>query len=309
MDNYLKYIWFNGSIVKWDQANIHVMSHVLHYGSGVFAGIKCYNTKLGPAIFRLEDHIDRLFNSALMYEMKVPYNRNDLIDATIKIITSNSISSGYIRPIIFHGYKTLGVHPRECPIHVAIATFNWGSYLGDQALEKGVKVGISKWKKYPQEAMPSTAKACGQYMNSLLAVRDARNRGFDEALLLNTDGNVAEGSGQNIFIVKNNVVYTNDEKACILLGITRDTILNILDDNKMDYEIKDLSVDDLESADEVFFSGTASEITPISSIDQKNIGTGMPGTITKKIQKIYLDIVNGENSSYYNWLTFINKKK
>ena len=308
MDNYLKHIWFDGSIEKWDKANVHVMSHVLHYGSGVFEGIKCYQTDLGPSIFRLKEHIDRLFKSAKIYGMKIPYSKKDLATATIDLIESNSITSGYIRPIVFHGYNTLGVHPRECPIHVAIATFNWGSYLGENALEKGVRVGISKWKKYPQEAMPSTAKACGQYMNSLLAVRDARNRGFDEALLLNTNGNVAEGSGQNIFIVKNNTIYTNDENACILLGITRDSILKILDNNNMNYEIRDISINDLMTADEVFFSGTASEITPVGSINNENIGTGKPGIITTKLQKIYLDIVHAKDDAYHHWLTFTKAK-
>ena len=221
MPDQSKLIWFNGSIVAWQEAQIHVMSHVIHYGSGVWEGIKCYKTEEGPSIFRLNDHIKRLYNSANNYGINIPYSPNQLKKACTDIVEVNKLDSCYIRPIAFYGFDTLGVHPKDCPVEVAIGSFYWGAYLGDEGIQNGVKVTISPWKRLSLDAFPSSTKASGHYLNSLLAVQDARKRGFDEAILLNANGLVSEGSGQNIFVIKNNEIFTNGEQASILMGITR----------------------------------------------------------------------------------------
>ena len=298
-------IWYNGNIINWDDAKIHVMSHVLHYGSGVFEGIKCYETKNGKSIFRLTEHIQRLKQSGNLYSMDIPYSEDELIQGCIDIIKLSETGDSYIRPIAFYGYDTLGVNPKNCPVNVAIATFYWGAYLGDGALEKGVRTTISPWKKFSINSMPAIAKGSGHYLNSMLAVTDAKKRGFDEAILMNEDGFIAEGSGQNIFIVKNGKIYTNDEKSSILLGITRDSLIQICSNIGIDVIIENLTMDSLLNADEVFFSGTASEVTPVCSVDEHTIGNGFPGQTTLKLQKIYMDIVRGNNDSYNNWLTII----
>ena len=298
-------IWYNGNIIDWDDAKIHVMSHVLHYGSGVFEGIKCYETNSGRSIFRLNEHIERLCNSGKLYGMNIPFSKNELFDGCVEIIKLSDTGDSYIRPIAFYGYDTLGVNPKECPVNVAIATFYWGAYLGDGALDKGVRTTISPWKKFSIQSMPSIAKGSGHYMNSMLAVTDAKKRGFDEAILMNEDGFISEGSGQNIFIIKDGKLYTNDEKSSILLGITRDSLIQISSNIDLEVHIENLSLEKLLNADEAFFSGTASEVTPICSVDDNVIGDGNPGEITMKLQNIYMDIVRGKNSSYEHWLTMI----
>ena len=296
-------IWYNGKIIDWDDAKIHVMSHVLHYGSGVFEGIKCYKTSNGKAIFRLEEHIERLFQSGKLYGMEIPFKKEELIEGCIEITKLSETGDSYIRPIAFYGYDTLGVNPKSCPVHVAIATFYWGAYLGDGALDNGIKATISPFKKFSINAMHSIAKGSGHYLNSMLAVTDAKKRGFDEAILMNEDDFIAEGSGQNIFIVKSGKIYTNDEKSSILLGITRDSLIKICADLNIEVLIENLPVEKLYDADEAFFSGTASEVTPICSVDDKAIGSGNPGPITIKLQKIYMDIVRGHSKHYNYWLT------
>ena len=308
MADYSKYIWHNGKIIPWDEAKVHVMSHVLHYGSGVFEGIKCYNTHLGPQIFRLEDHIDRLFASAKAYNMKVEVSKQDLVDGCKDIVTANDLNECYIRPLVFYGYSTLGVNPKECPLNISIASFYWGAYLGEEGIINGVNVTVSPYQKFSYKSMPTTAKASGQYLNSLLAVTDARQRGYDEAILLNSEGNISEGSGQNIFYLKNGVVHTNDEKSSILLGITRSSIIQICNDLNIPVEVHNFNLEDLLVSDEVFFTGTASEVTPIRSIEDNLIGDGDPGEITLKLRKSYMDIVNGEDSNYSNWLSRVNDK-
>ena len=298
-------IWYNGSIINWDDAKIHVMSHVLHYGSGVFEGIKCYETNNGRSIFRLNEHIERLFQSGKLYGMNIPYTKDELIQGCIDIIKLSDTGDSYIRPIVFYGYDTLGVNPKNCPINVAIATFYWGAYLGDGALDKGVRTTISPWKKFSIHSMPAIAKGSGHYLNSMLAVTDAKKRGFDEAILMNEDGNIAEGSGQNIFIIKNKELYTNDQNSSILLGITRDSLIQICSDIGVKVNIENLSLDSLLNADEVFFSGTASEVTPVCSVDEHIIADGSPGPLTIKLQEIYMDIVRAKNDSYNSWLTMI----
>ena len=300
-----KFIWFNGEIIPWEDANIHVMSHVLHYGSAVFEGIKCYNSENGPAIFRLEDHIKRLFISGEKYGLVIPYTVNELTKACVEIVAVNDFENCYIRPIAFYGYDTLGVHPKDCPVEVAIASFFWGAYLGEDGVQNGVNITISPWKRLSLEAFPTSAKASGQYLNSMLAVQDARERGYDEALLLNQNGNIAEGSGQNIFIVKDNKVITNGENASILMGITRETIIQLSKDMGIEVQIIDITQEMLLNADEAFFTGTASEITPIVSIDDVPFGDGTPGQITLQLKEKYLNIIHGRDSQYKNWLTLI----
>ena len=302
-----KFIWFNGKMIPWDDARIHVMSHVLHYGSGVFEGIKCYATDKGPAIFRLNDHIKRLIESGEKYGMQIPFSEQDLIEASIDTVHQNGFESCYIRPIAFYGYDTLGVHPKDCPIEVAVASFYWGAYLGDKGLEKGVNITISPWKKLSLDAFPPSAKASGQYLNSMLAVKDARNRGYDEALLLNQEGYIAEGSGQNIFIVKDKKIFTNGVNASILMGITRSSIIQISRDLNYSVEITDLSEEMLLNADESFFTGSATEVTPIATVNDRPIGNGKPGSITLKLKDLYSQIVHGKESRYNNWLTFVNE--
>ncbi len=298
-------IWYNGQIIPWDHANIHVMSHILHYGSGVFEGIRCYEVNDKSIIFRLDDHIQRLYNSASLYNMKIPFNKSDLIQGAIDIVLKNNFRQCYIRPIAFYGYDTLGVNPKKCPINVAIGVFDWGEYLGKGALTNGVKVTISKWKKFHYSSMPSTAKGCGQYMNSMLAVQDAKLKGFDEAILLNQEGYISEGSGQNIFYIKDEKLFTNDENSSILLGITRDCIIKLAKEFGYSITIKNISTNDLVTADEVFFTGTASEVTPVCKIDDNIIGTGKPGGITLFLQEQYFKTINNQNKKFNNWLTHI----
>ena len=300
-----KNIWYNGQIIAWDNANIHVMSHILHYGSGVFEGIRCYDINSKSIIFRLEEHIQRLYDSASLYNMKIPFDKSELIKGTIDVVLKNHFRQCYIRPIVFYGYDTLGVNPKKCPINVAIGVFDWGEYLGKGALENGVKVTISKWKKFHYSSMPTTAKGCGQYMNSMLAVQDAKSKGFDEAILLNQEGYISEGSGQNIFYVKDNDLFTNDEKSSILLGITRDCIIKLAENFNYSVIIKHISKDDLINADEVFFTGTASEVTPICKIDNNIIGSGKPGKNTLFLQKQYFKAISGENKKFKHWITYI----
>ena len=305
MTDYSKHIWYNNKIINWDNANTHVMSHVIHYGSGVFEGIKCYNTDKGPAVFRLQDHIDRLYESAKVYGIKIPFDSHTLFKGCVDTVKKNALSDCYIRPIAFYGYDTLGVNPKKCPVNVAIATFFWGAYLGDDGLSKGVNVCLSPFEKFSYKAIPSTAKASGQYMNSMLSVNYAKDNGYDEGLLLDSRGFIAEGSGQNIFIVKSGKVYTNDEKSSILLGITRETIIQLCKEIEVEVIIKDLSIDELISADEAFFTGTASEVTPVVSLDGQKISGGNIGDITNRLKQLYMDIVLGKSQKHFHWLTFI----
>ena len=258
-------------------------------------------------INRLNDHIKRLIESGEKYGMQIPFSEQDLIDASIDTVHQNGFESCYIRPIAFYGYDTLGVHPKDCPIEVAVASFYWGAYLGDKGLEKGVNITISPWKKLSLDAFPPSAKASGQYLNSMLAVKDARNRGYDEALLLNQEGYIAEGSGQNIFIVKDKKIFTNGINASILMGITRSSIIQISRDLNYSVEITDLSEEMLLNADESFFTGSATEVTPIATVNDRPIGNGKPGSITLELKDLYSQIVHGKESRYNNWLTFVNE--
>ncbi|UCD39002.1 MAG: branched-chain amino acid transaminase [Fidelibacterota bacterium] len=296
------YIWMDGKVRAWSEGYIHVMSHALHYGSGCFEGIKCYATDGGPAIFRLEDHIQRLVKSAALYRIDVPYPVEELVTACAELVRVNELEGCYIRPIVFYGFDTLGVHPNHCPVHVAIACFNWGAYLGEDGLNHGVRITVSPWRKFHYTNFHTVAKGNGQYMNSMLAVQEAKAKGFDEALLLNMEGNIAEGSGQNLFIVKDGTLYTNGEKSSILMGITRDTIIKVSQDQGLEVVIQDLTLDQLTAADEAFFTGTASEVTPIREVDGQTIGSGSPGEVTTLLRGLYFDIVQGRQPEYGEWL-------
>lgn len=275
-----KWVWMNGELMPWPSATVHVSTHALHYGSGVFEGLRCYETPDGPVIFRLNDHLERLYLSAKVYGIEIPYRPEDLATAINSLVSLNEFTSCYVRPICFYGSDTLALHPRNCTVEVAILAWPWAPYLGTEGLARGVRVTVSPWVKFHSQVMPTTAKACGQYLNSILAVREAYSRGFDEALLLDADGCIAEGSGENLFIVQNGKLLTNDERHSILLGITRDSVIEIASNLGIAVEIGALRLNDLLTADEAFLTGTAAEITPIREIDGNSVANGSAGEVT-----------------------------
>ena len=297
-----KWVWMDGDVIPWINATTHVSAHALHYGSGVFEGMRCYETTDGPAVFRLDAHLDRLYSSAEVYGIEIPYTREELTEGVCEVIQRNGFSSCYVRPICYFGSGSLGVHPRHCPVETVILAWPWSSYLGDEGLKKGVRVTVSPWRKFQSQMMPTTAKACGQYLNSILAVRDAVSRGFAEALLLDADGHLAEGSGENLFIVRDGQLLTNDERHSILLGITRDAVLRIARDLDYRVEVRELELEDLLSADEAFFTGTAAEVTPIREVDGTVIGRGAPGPVTDEIQQVFFAATQGRDPRYTDWL-------
>lgn len=296
----------NGEIVEWKDATVHVSAHALHYGSGVFEGIRSYETDAGPAVFRLDAHLDRLFYSAGIYGMTLPYSQGEIEAAICETVRRNRFGDCYIRPLCFLGSRVLTLYPRDCPVNVAVLAWPWGAYLGNEALENGVRVTISPWVKFHSSMMPASAKGCGQYLNSTLAVRDAIARGYDEALLLDSDGNIAEGSGENLFIIKDGVIATNDERSSILMGITRDSVVEIARDLGYAVEIRAISLQDLLDADEAFFTGTAAEVTPIREVDGSGVGTGARGPITALIQRTFLAACHGREPRYRRWLRMVD---
>ena len=297
-----KWVWMNGSLLPWSDATTHVSAHALHYGSGVFEGIRCYETACGPCVFRLDAHLERLYTSARVYGINIPYTREERTEGICDVIARNGFSSCYVRPICYYGSDSLSLHPRNCPVEVAILAWPWAAYLGTEGIERGVRVTVSPWRKFQSFMMPTTAKACGQYLNSILAVRDAVTRGYAEALLLDADGRLAEGSGENLFIVRDGRLITNDERHSILLGITREAVLEIARDLGYTLEVGDVYLEDLLSADEAFFTGTAAEVTPISEVDGQPIGVGRRGPITEEIQQVFFDATQGRHPLYKDWL-------
>jgi len=298
----ITWMWSNGEFVRWHDASVHISTHTLHLGSGIFEAIRCYDTNNGPAAFRLDAHLDRLYYSASVHSIDIPYTHEELTDVVTELIHRNDFSSCYIRMLCYHGSGSLGVMPNNCPVELAILAWPFGAYLGSHALEHGVRVTISPWVKFSSRMMPTTAKACGQYLNSLLAVRAAVKEGFDEAILLNEEGTIAEGSGENLFLVRDGRVITNDERSSILLGITRDTVFRIARDLGYEVEIGPMRVEDLLSADEAFFTGTAAEVTPIREVDGKQIGTQTRGPITHEIQQAFFAATSGQDPRYQHWL-------
>ena len=301
-----KKIWMDGALVDWDDARIHVLSHTLHYGSGVFEGIRAYPTERGPAVFRLTDHIRRLHQSAHLLMMKVPFTVQELVDATKETIRANDVESCYIRPIVYLGYGEMGLNPLPCPVNVSIAVWPWASYLGDEGVRNGVRLQVSSWRRMDPNVMPVAAKGTGIYVNSSLAKVEAIKAGYDEAILLNTQGYVAECTGENLFTVRDGVITTPPTSSGALDGLTRASVMTIARD--LGYQVVEAKLlrSDLYLADEAFLTGTAAEIVPMRSVDDREIGDrgGDPGPITKEIQAAYFDAVYARNPKYSEWLEY-----
>jgi branched-chain amino acid aminotransferase len=297
-----KWIWMDGERVPWKDANIHVLSHVVHYGSGVFEGIRCYATRTGPAVFRLREHIRRLFDSARTYRMEIPYSADELVDATVDLIRENGLDECYIRPVAFRGYGTLGVNPLPCPVRTVIATWKWGAYLGEEAVENGVDVQVSSWNRMAPNTFPCLAKTNANYANSQLIKMEALTNGYVEGIALDVDGFVSEGSGENLFLIRDGRAYTPGLSSSILSGITRRSVRRLLREIDVEVEEVRLPREALYMADELFFTGTAAEITPIRSVDRIAVGGGKPGPITRKVQARFSAILRGEDPDPYGWL-------
>ena len=297
-------IWMDGKMVDWDEAKVHVCTHALHYGSGVFEGIRAYETESGTAVFRLKEHIERLFNSAKIFKMDIPYTKEDIREAIKNTIKANKLKSGYIRPLIYRGFEQLGLNPFTCPVNCSIAVWEWGAYLGEEALANGIKTKISSYARSYINSTSQKAKICGNYVNSIFAKMEAIEAGADEAILLDTRGFVTEGSGENIFWIKNGIIYTTPT-ATVLEGITRYSIIKIAEDMNYQFQEKYICRDELYISDEVFFTGTAAEVTPIREIDNYQIGEGKRGPITENIQKKFFAIAKGEEEKYLSWLDFV----
>jgi branched-chain amino acid aminotransferase len=296
-------IWFDGQLVEWRDAKIHVLTHTLHYGCGAFEGLRAYDTTQGTAIFRLQEHTERLLNSAKILRMTVPYTAEQLNEAQKEVVRANQLRSCYIRPLVWIGDEKLGVSPKGNTIHVMAAAWEWGAYLGEEGLKRGIRVKTSSYSRHHVNITMTQAKAVSNYSNSILANMEATEDGYDEALLLDTAGFVAEGAGENIFIVKGGVIYTPDLSAGALNGITRNTVLHIAKDLGLEVVQKRITRDEVYIADEAFFTGTAAEVTPIRELDRVQIGAGARGPVTEKIQNAFFDIVNGRNAQYANWLS------
>lgn len=299
-------IWFNGKLVPWADATVHVLAHGLQYGTGVFEGMKSYPTADGPAIFRLDAHLERFYKSAALYDLDIPYSQQTIAEASLEVVRANKLDASYLRPVAFFDAGTLSVWTKECPVTVAIAAVPTGKYLADA--DNGVRVTVSPIRKFDNSAIPAWAKACGQYINSARAVNEAQKRGFDEALLLNSQGLVAEGSGENLFVVKNGALVTNDKDASILMGVTRASILDIARDLGIEATVSPISVEDVLGADELFFTGTAVEVTAIREVDGRVMSGGKPGPITRRIQDTYNQAVRGQLPQYRHWLSFVRQK-
>jgi branched-chain amino acid aminotransferase len=295
-------IWHNGELVAWEDAKVHVLTHGLHYGTGVFEGERAYETDSGPAVFRHRDHLDRLFKSAELYYMPIPFTLEQLRDATHQLIAANGLRECYIRPIAFRGYGQMGLYPLEAPVDVAIAVWPWGSYLGDEGKREGVRAKVAGWRRIPQDALIPQAKACGQYLNSVLAKIEATKAGYQEAILLDPRGFVCEGSGENIYVVRDGVIHTPPQTAGILDGISRRSLIQIAGDLGYELVERDLARAELYLADEVFLSGTAAELVPVREVDDHAIGAGRPGPVTRELQRVFEDALHGRDPRYLEWL-------
>ncbi len=295
-------IWYDGKLVNWRDATTHVLTHTLHYGMGVFEGVRAYQTDRGAAIFRLQEHTDRLFRSAHILGMKMPYDKATISEAQRTVVRENGLESGYLRPMAFYGAEAMGISAKNLSVHVIVAAWPWGAYLGKEALESGIRVKTSSFARHHSNVTMCKAKANGNYMNSILAHKEAEMDGYDEALLLDTDGFVSEGSGENIFIVRHGKLYTPDPSSA-LVGLTRDTIIQLAQENGIEVIEKRITRDEVYIADEAFFTGTAAEVTPIRELDNRMIGEGTRGPITAKLQALYFDCVYGRSPAHASWLT------
>ena len=298
-------IWMNGKFVKWDEAKIHILTHGLHYGTSVFEGVRCYETTKGPAVFRLKDHIKRLFDGVKVMMMEIPFTMEEISEAAKETVRMNKLRECYIRLIVYYGYKEMGINPMDNPVDVAIACYPWGAYLGEEGLKKGVRCKVSSWLRIDSRMLPPLVKVAANYVNSVLAKLEALKCGYDEAILLNFNGRVAEGSGENIFIVKNGLLITPPLSAGALPGITRDSVINLAKDQGILTIETDVLREQLFLADEVFFTGTAAEVTPIREIDGRVIGNGSRGPITERLQSEFFKVVRGENKKHLEWLEFV----
>ncbi|MGO9480985.1 MAG: branched-chain amino acid transaminase [Candidatus Kryptoniota bacterium] len=297
-------IWMNGKLVDWDDAKVHVLSHVLHYGSSWFEGIRCYDTAKGSAVFRLDEHLKRLENSAKIYRAEVPYSMVQLKQAVMETIRANKMKACYIRPVVFRGYGEVGVNPSNNPVDTAIAVWDWGQYLGSGAVQDGIDVCVSSWRRAAPDTSPTMAKAGGNYMNSQLIKLEAMTNGYTEGVALDANGYISEGSGENIFVVYNGITYTTPLHSAILPGITRMTVIQLAKEAGIEIREEEMLREILYIADEVFFAGTAAELTPIRSVDRIKVGTGKPGPITREMQDRFFKVVrNGEDK--HNWLSFV----
>ena len=295
-------IWMNGEFVPWEDAKVHVLTHGLHYGTGVFEGVRCYDTEIGPAVFRHQDHIDRLFKSAELYYMPIPFEREALRSSTLELIARNGFRSCYIRPLVNRGYGTMGLFPLDAPVDVSIATWEWGAYLGEDGKRNGIRAKVSSWRRISSDSLIPAAKASGQYLNSILAKVESHKAGYEEAILLDERGMVCEGSGENIFVVRDGVVITPPQAASILDGISRKSIIQIMRDMGIEVLERDMARSELYLADEVFVCGTAAELTPLREIDDHTIGSGKPGELTVAVQTAYEDALHGRTERYREWL-------
>jgi len=296
-------IWMDGHLVEWRDAKIHVLSHTLHYGCGAFEGVRAYNAKGGTAIFRLREHTERLFNSAKILRMKIPFSMQQVMDAQREVVRANGLESCYIRPLTWIGSQKLGVSPKGNTIHLMVAAWSWGAYLGEEGMKRGIRVKTSSYTRHHVNITMTQAKAVSNYTNSILANMEVTDEGYDEALLLDASGFVSEGAGENLFIIKGGVVYTPDLSAGALNGITRNTVFAICQDLGLKLVEKRITRDEVYICDEAFFTGTAAEVTPIRELDRIELGAGSRGPITEKIQSAFFDIVNGRNPKYAEWLT------
>jgi branched-chain amino acid aminotransferase len=298
-------IWHNGELVAWEDAKVHVLTHGLHYGTGVFEGERCYDTAHGPAIFRHQDHLQRLFQSAELYYMPIPYTLDELRTATHELIAANELRECYIRPIVFRGYGQMGLNPLDAPVEVSIAVWPWGAYLGEEGKERGVRAKVSSWRRISSDSLIPHAKASGQYLNSVLAKIESIKGGYEEAILLDSQGFVSEGSGENIYAVRGGQVLTPPQTAGILDGINRRSIIQIADDLGIPVLERNLARAELTLADEVFMSGTAAELVPVYEIDDHQIGGGEPGPITRRLQQVFDDALHGRSPRYQEWLDVV----
>ena len=300
----MEFIWFNGKLVPWDEAQLHVLAHVVHYGSSFFEGLRCYETPRGTAIFRLTPHMRRLIDSARIYRTELPYSLEQLVAAVKETVRANGLKAGYIRPVVYRGYGEIGVNPLNNPVELAIATIEWGKYLGAEAMEQGVDVCVSSWNRFAPNTMPAMAKAGGNYMNSQLIKMEALANGYAEGIALDSNGQVSEGSGENLFLVRDGVAYTPPAGASILSGITRDTVITLLGELGVELRQQVIPREMLYVADELFFTGTAAEVTPIRSVDRMTVGKGRRGPVTSAVQAAFFEVVQGEREDRYGWLEY-----
>ncbi len=305
MEKGADFIWMDGDFVAWDDAKVHVLTHALHYGTGVFEGVRAYETPKGTAIFRHADHVDRLFKSAEMYFMEVPFSKGEIAAATRDLIARNGLRSCYVRPVVYRGAGPMGLYPLNCPVEVFIAAWEWGAYLGDDGKAKGVRAKVSSWRRLPSSAVIPAAKATGQYVNSVLAKIEADKAGYEEGILLDDRGMVCEGTGENLFIVKDGRIATPGWSADILGGITRASAIQIAENLGYMVEVRDVARGELYMADEIFMTGTAAELTPIREIDDHPVGSGRPGEITLQVQQEFEDALHGRSARYAEWLDVV----